>query len=360
MDPISVASGCLNLIRIIIGIRSSLVDAPRKVNVLVEDVSCLKPILNILKNAPENVVSTKSGSLKQLLIILSSVQTFVDKFAARNGSVFGKGKNVFKAVTGSIDSEVTEFRARISFLVPCLHLALNVDDETRILTKNEEKTRVLERQVAVVNVDMTSLYDFHPDPKGDIRARDHVLGTGSFGITYRVRNTQDKCLYAMKTINKNEAVKSGVAMKNIESESNTLKGLTHANIVKYYISFEDIKYKSFNIIMELCEGGSFAEQIGNTHTEDQLVKWLTQIMSALFYLHQEKRTLHRDIKPDNLLLTSDGIVKIIDLGLSVVMTASSAAHSRVGASTYSSYEKLNGERYDGRDDVWVLVVWFWS
>jgi flagellar biosynthesis GTPase FlhF len=83
-----------------------------------------------------------------------------------------------------------------------------------------------------------------------------------------------------------------------------------------------------------------------------ITKWLRQLVSALSYMHNIVKILHRDIKPENILLTSDGTIKIVDVGFACVIT--SCAMSKVGTALYHSPQKAHGYAYDGRDDMWAL------
>ena len=86
---------------------------------------------------------------------------------------------------------------------------------------------------------------------------------------------------------------------------------------------------------------------------DAITEWARQMASALAYMHSE-HILHRDLKLDNILLTSLSKIKIIDLGFACVAATMAANATKVGAPLYASYEKTNGIPYDGRDDVWAV------
>ena len=108
--------------------------------------------------------------------------------------------------------------------------------------------------------------------------------------------------------------------------------------------------------MELIEGGTIASKILDQNISlATKLNWLKQTLGALHYLHDIERILHRDIKPQNILLTGGNKqrIKLIDLGLATIVTTS-GANSKVGTTPYSSYEKSHGFKYDGRDDVWAV------
>eukprot|EP01023_Acetabularia_acetabulum_P026361 TRINITY_DN2506_c0_g1_i2.p1 TRINITY_DN2506_c0_g1~~TRINITY_DN2506_c0_g1_i2.p1 ORF type:complete len:219 (-),score=42.37 TRINITY_DN2506_c0_g1_i2:640-1296(-) len=119
-----------------------------------------------------------------------------------------------------------------------------------------------------------------------------------------------------------------------------------------------------SIVMEFVDGGSLAgimragcgkKQI--QIPEKYLAQLTKQVLDGLKYLHQELRTIHRDIKPQNLLLSSSGTLKIADFGVSTLLgDRGNSVESWVGTVTYMSPERLNGERYSFNSDIWSLGV----
>ena len=105
--------------------------------------------------------------------------------------------------------------------------------------------------------------------------------------------------------------------------------------------------------MELVDGSSLSPYIrcAEPLSNELITKWLVQTLNALRYLHDSMRILHRDIKPDNILVSSASQdINLIDLGLATVLKATLQSYRR-GSSQHASYEKLHFIKYDGRDDI---------
>lgn len=183
-----------------------------------------------------------------------------------------------------------------------------------------------------------------------------VLGFGFFGTTHVMKIIDDPIgiKYAVKVVNVQKAIKNGITISEVEDEARKLQSLNHPNIVRYVCCFYSGRNNSnFNIATELISSGSLSTMIGKHHDERMLLKWLIELTDALKYLHQ-KKILHRDLKPDNCMLTKSQQIKIIDLGLATIISSSHQVRTRVGTAQYASFEKCNGKAYDGRDDIWAM------
>ena len=197
---------------------------------------------------------------------------------------------------------------------------------------------------------LEGLYTYDP-PRASIDDKRSELGHGTFGVTYRKKNVIDGQLYAVKVLR---------CIDSTTNEARFLQVLSHPNIVKYFASFKTHQGSELNIVMELVDGCALSSYIhcAEPPSKELITKWLVQTLKALRYLHDNMRILHRDIKPDNILISSAGQdIKLIDLGLATVLKATLQS-SRTGSSQYASYEKLHFMKYDGRDDIWAVgCVW---
>jgi len=195
------------------------------------------------------------------------------------------------------------------------------------------------------------------------REEEDKLGqAGSYGVTFKATYRPDGKQYALKRVNVRQ---SRLSEEVIQREAESLKQLCHSNIVRCYYSFFDDDDAFFYVVMELVLGKTLRAYVTSPRPPSRqvMLKWLRQLTSALVYMHGDCRLVHRDLKPDNIMITQDmEDVKIIDFGLArnvVLQGRAGAAEMErmtagVGTPLYMSYEKMEGLSYDGRDDVWAV------
>ena len=147
------------------------------------------------------------------------------------------------------------------------------------------------------------------------------LGEGHFGSVFLVTSKITKKLYALKQIIATR-YRSEAQRLSVEREVKLLENLHHPHVITYYNSFRE--KNNFYIITEYINGGSLLDllekNIKNGTLIDEKTIWyhLVQSLSGLVYLHEKKKIIHRDVKPDNILLDSDGRLKISDFGVSAI------------------------------------------
>ena len=141
----------------------------------------------------------------------------------------------------------------------------------------------------------------------------------------------------------------------IMEEVAILNQLDHPNIVKYYETYNDQKY--IYLVMELISGkplfDKITEQANQTFSEDQAAHYMKQLFQAINHCHAQN-IVHRDIKPDNVMITDDDTVRLIDFGLSKV-SRNKQLKTVAGTPYYMSPEVLNGS-YSKKADIWSLGV----
>ncbi|XP_067093488.1 serine/threonine-protein kinase Nek10 [Osmerus mordax] len=193
---------------------------------------------------------------------------------------------------------------------------------------------------------------------------DH-LGTGAFGSVFKVRKQSGQNLLALKEVNLHNPVfgKDKRArdsnVEKIVSELTIIKEqMTHPNIVKYYKTF--LEGDRLYIIMELIEGVPLAIHFNSLKEKQQQIMeervWniFIQMCLALRYLHKEKRIVHRDLTPNNVMLGEKDKVTITDFGLAKQKQENSKLTSVVGTILYSCPEIVKSEPYGEKADVWAL------
>uniref|UniRef100_A0A8C0D4C8 Serine/threonine-protein kinase Nek10 n=1 Tax=Balaenoptera musculus TaxID=9771 RepID=A0A8C0D4C8_BALMU len=198
---------------------------------------------------------------------------------------------------------------------------------------------------------------------GNYAVLDH-LGSGAFGCVYKVRKRSGQNLLAMKEVNLHNPAfgkdkkDRDSSVRNIVSELTIIKEqLYHPNVVRYYKTF--LENDRLYIVMELIEGAPLGEHFSSLKekqhhfAEERLWKIFIQLCLALRYLHKEKRIIHRDLTPNNIMLGDKDRVTVTDFGLAKQKQESSKLTSVVGTILYSCPEVLKSEPYGEKADVWA-------
>ncbi|XP_074949280.1 serine/threonine-protein kinase 36 isoform X2 [Phalacrocorax aristotelis] len=184
--------------------------------------------------------------------------------------------------------------------------------------------------------------------------RYHVLemiGEGSFGRVYKGRRKHSAQVVALKFIPK--VGRSEKELKNLQREIEIMRGLHHPNIIQMLDSFETDK--EVVVVTDYAEGELFQilEDDGSL-PEDQVQTIAAQLVSALYYLHSH-RILHRDMKPQNILLGKDGVVKLCDFGFARAMSIHTMVLTSIkGTPLYMSPELVEERPYDHTADLWSV------
>ncbi|XP_061595875.1 serine/threonine-protein kinase 36 [Cololabis saira] len=184
--------------------------------------------------------------------------------------------------------------------------------------------------------------------------RYHVLklvGEGSFGRVFKGRKKFTGQVVALKFMPK--VNRSEKELGSLKREIEILRDLQHPNIVQLFDSFETDT--EVVVVTEYAEGQLFQilEDDGNL-PESQVREIACQLVSALYYLHSH-RILHRDMKPQNILLGKTGVVKLCDFGFARAMSVSTLVLTSIkGTPLYMSPELVEEKPYDHTADLWSL------
>ncbi|KAE9461503.1 hypothetical protein C3L33_06618, partial [Rhododendron williamsianum] len=148
-----------------------------------------------------------------------------------------------------------------------------------------------------------------------------IIGRGAFGEVRLCREKSTGLIYAMKKLKKSEMLRRG-QVEHVKAERNVLAEVDSSCIVKLYCSFQDDEF--LYLIMEYLPGGDMMTLLmrKDTLTEDEARFYVGQTVLAIESIHKHNY-VHRDIKPDNLLLDRNGHMKLSDFGLCKPLDCSS-------------------------------------
>src|ERR1700681_277794 len=185
------------------------------------------------------------------------------------------------------------------------------------------------------------------------------LGRGAMGVVYKATDPVIGRTVAVKTIKWSEegtGLSRPELLTRFQTEARAAGQLTHPNIVVVFDAGEEDGL--FYITMEFVEGRSLQTLI-DAHQPfalPRVLKLMEQVCSALDFAHQHN-VVHRDVKPANLMLTSNDIVKITDFGTAKILQFGTAQTAHVmGTPSYMSPEQVKGKPVDGRSDIFSLGV----
>ena len=186
-----------------------------------------------------------------------------------------------------------------------------------------------------------------------------VVGEGSFGKALLCRRRADskRCIIkqiALAKLNKKD-------IKATEQESALLSKLQHPNIVSFWESFHSRNSRGspiLCIVMEYADGGDLALLIKNRRgrymSESQVLQIFVQISLAMKHVH-DRKILHRDLKSQNIFMTSSGVVKLGDFGIAKILrNTGELASTQIGTPYFMSPEILQNVRYNNKSDIWSL------
>ena len=183
-----------------------------------------------------------------------------------------------------------------------------------------------------------------------------LLGVGGMAMVYRAYYTIDDRMVAIKIL-KEEFLGNDDFIRRFKNESKAIAVLSHPNIVKVYdVSFGDkIQY----IVMEYIDGITLKEYLEQQH----VIKWkeavhfTVQILRALQHAH-EKGIIHRDIKPQNIMLLQDGTIKVTDFGIArfAKNETRTMTDKAIGSVHYIAPEQARGDITDQKADIYSVGV----
>ena len=181
------------------------------------------------------------------------------------------------------------------------------------------------------------------------------IGEGGMGVVYKAQDTKLDRIVALKFLPE-RFLCDEEAKKRFIQEAKAASALNHANITTIH-EIDEVQGKCF-ISMEYVEGKSIREVVkGRSLSIEEILKIAIQTCEGLIAAH-EKKIVHRDMKSDNVMLTSRGQVKIMDFGLAKLMGATklTSTGSALGTVAYMSPEQVQGEEVDQGSDIFSFGV----
>jgi serine/threonine protein kinase/tetratricopeptide (TPR) repeat protein len=180
------------------------------------------------------------------------------------------------------------------------------------------------------------------------------LGEGGMGVVYRAQDTRLDRMVALKLLPAHLAAMP-TARDRFVNEARAASSLNHPNVAIVY-DVGEVEAQSF-IAMELVEGETLKARLQRDRMDVEQVRAIgIQIAEGLGAAHRQG-IVHRDIKPDNLLLTPSGGVKIMDFGIARIADSTlTRTGAMIGTVAYMSPEQVLGEKIDHRSDLWSLGV----
>ncbi len=185
-----------------------------------------------------------------------------------------------------------------------------------------------------------------------------IIGVGGMAYVYKAYDNIDNRIVAVKIL-KEEYLQNEEFTRRFKNESKAIAILSHPNIVKVYdVSFGDrMQY----IVMEYVDGITLKEYIeGQAEFKwKEAVHFTVQILRALQHAH-DKGIVHRDIKPQNIMLLPDGTIKVADFGIARFsrqdIRATRSTDKAIGSVHYISPEQARGEITDEKADIYSVGV----
>ncbi|PVG00285.1 hypothetical protein CPB86DRAFT_782869 [Serendipita vermifera] len=253
-------------------------------------------------------------------------------------------------------------------------LRTHQDDLVKLLAAVERSRDVPEGRVLDDNVpeDRTLFLLASSHSNVSIRwQQGKLIGRGAFGSVYLASNMDTGQLMAVKEIHFQDVAGLLPSLyKSIKDELSVMEMLRHPHIVEYYGI--EVHRDRVYIFEEYCQGGSLANLLDLGRIEDEIVlqMYALQMLDGLIYLHS-RNIVHRDIKPDNILLDHKGHIKFVDFGASKILarnrtvqrtrTNSAVAqgvtgNSLTGTPMYMSPEMIKNDRPSrlGAMDIWAM------
>lgn len=237
-----------------------------------------------------------------------------------------------------------------SFIIPTMS-----DEETTSSSQASSSTSSSSSAEETVHFEATAV-----KPKLEDFEILKVLGKGAYGKVYQVRKLRgidDGKIYAMKAVNKSRIQSSRTDMRHTRTERDVLAKVDHPFLIKMHYAFETRNRLYF--VQDYCRGGELFRLMETEKMvyEDEARFYLCEIICALEYLHS-LNIVYRDLKTENIMLDSEGHIKLIDFGLSKIFDEDTTlTHTFCGTVEYMAPEVIIKSPGHGKPaDWWSLGI----
>ncbi|PFH34585.1 aurora kinase [Besnoitia besnoiti] len=180
-----------------------------------------------------------------------------------------------------------------------------------------------------------------------------LLGRGTYGVVRKLKHKATGEVFAVKSIEKESVVRAGM-VSQVEFELLVQKDLLrHRNVLRCFACVEDAEH--VHLILEYCSRGDLYTKVRSQTrrrlSEREAFVYFSQLVNGLHYLHG-KGVMHRDLKLENLLLDSNNVLKIADLGWCGSVLGKTKNFNFCGTLDYLAPEMVRGGGHDWRVDLW--------
>ena len=179
-----------------------------------------------------------------------------------------------------------------------------------------------------------------------------LVGSGGMADVYKAKDHKLNRYVAVKVL-KPEFREDRTFIRKFKSEAQAAAGLTHPNIVNVFDVGEDEGV--YYIVMELIEGITLKEYISKKGklSVKEATSIAIQVSMGLEAAHSHK-IVHRDVKPQNIIISTDGKVKVTDFGIARAASSNTISSNVMGSVHYSSHEKVRGGASDEQSDIYAM------
>ena len=178
------------------------------------------------------------------------------------------------------------------------------------------------------------------------------IGKGSFSTIYKCRHNLNNKIFALKEI----TIDKSKNKINIKREFEIMRKLNHENIVKIHDVIIDTRLNNIYFIMDYYEYGDLSQFLNKKPLKEKFTrKYMKQLSNGLNYL-LNNNILHRDLKPQNILLSKNYDIKLTDFGFATYYNKNTIINTLCGSPMYMAPEIITKNGYDYKSDLWSVGI----